>query len=90
MNTSNLTTLSWLQLMNPKLIGEEILISYSNPMRHSKTSSVMDIYDQSVTVLGSAYVGNEHVLLVYDKYKDDIFIILRDGQGILWDAYKNI
>lgn len=90
MNTSNLTTLSWLQLMNPKMIGEEILVSYSNLMRHSNTNSVMDIIDQSVTVLGSAYVGNEHVLLVYDKYKDDVFIILRDGQGFLWDAYKSV
>lgn len=86
MNTNHLTTLRWNDLVNPKMIGKYILVEYwSSPQKRS-----INIYDRSVEILGTAYVGNDRVLLVRDHYADDIYIIMRDGQGYLWDAYQEI
>ena len=91
MNTSRLTTLSWDKLISKDMIGEEILISYADiPRGNSKFSINVINVDTVVTIVGTAYVGNDHILLVYDKYIDGIYIIKRDLKGDIWDAYKII
>lgn len=86
MNTDHLTTLSWNNLINPKMIGKNILVEYCAP----PTGPVTDIYNKSVEILGTAHIDNDHVLLVYDHFADDVYIIKRDGQGYLWDAYQEL
>lgn len=86
MNTNNLTTLSWCQLMSSDIVGEDILVEYAvtDPLYRT----VAAIIDRRVKVVGTDHIGFEHVLLVFDPDDDDIYIIKRDGQGIDWDAYR--
>ena len=81
MNTYNWNTLSWNKLMSPNIIGKKILIIYKGEDE--------DILPQNVvTVVGTDYVGNEHVLLVEDpEDPDDILIITREFKGRLWESY---
>lgn len=86
MNTSQLTTLSWSKLVCSDMIGNDILVEYASP----PYGLVLEIIQKWVTVVGTSYVGNDRVLLVHDPDADDIFIIKRDGQGYLWDAYMKV
>ena len=86
MNTNHLTTLRWNDLVNPDLIGRDILVEYASPAN----GPVMDIFQRRVNIVGTAYIGNDRVLLVYNPIQDDVFIIMREGQGYLWDAYLEV
>ena len=86
MNTSRLTTLRWNDLVNSKMIGNDILIEYTYPVN----GLVTNIFIKKVKVIGTDYVGKDRILLVYDPKVDDIFIIKRDDQGYLWDAYMEV
>ena len=86
MNTSRLTTLRWNDLINPRMIGNDILVEFCSPAY----GPVTDIFRKKVKIIGTAYVEKNHVLIVYDSEVDDVFIIMRDGQGYLWDAYQEL
>ena len=86
MNTSRYTTLRWNDLVNPKMIGNDIWVEYCTPAY----GPVTDIIQKKVRVSGTAHIDHHRVLLVYDEDADDIFIIMRDGQGYLWDAYQEV
>jgi len=72
--------------MRSDIVGEDILVQYAvtDPLYRT----VAAIIDRHVKVVGTAYIGLDHVLLVFDPDDDDIYIIKRDGKGIDWDAYR--
>ena len=86
MNTSQLTTLSWSKLVSSDMIGNYVMVEYASP----PFGPVFEIIQKWVKVLGTAYVGRDRILLVYDQEVGDVFIIMRDGQGYLWDAYQEL
>lgn len=72
--------------MSSNIIGEDILVEYA--VTDPLYGTVAAIIQRCVKVVGTAYIGNEHVLLIFDPEKDDVYIIKHDGQGYDWDAYR--
>ena len=78
MNAMNWNTLSWGRLMNPIMVGKDILIvEYLDEMKL-----------HVVKVMGTDHVDNEHVLIVQEAGEDDISIITREFKGKTWEAYE--
>lgn len=90
MVTNKITALTWDQLISPKMIGSDILVEYIVPESINYPLIVKNIIRQDATIIGTAYIGDEHVLLVYSNYADDIYIIKREGIGTTWEAYKEV
>ena len=80
MNTSNWSCLTWGKLMNPSMIGKDILIIYWG-------NGTEDPPMKIVKIVGPDYIENEHVLIVEDPSEDDIFIITREGKSRTWESY---
>lgn len=82
MVTPNLEVMRWSKLVDQSSIGKTVRVTYSAALQNSE----FDI----LKIVGTGHIYGQHVLIVQKigDDNDDVYIVMREGIGKLWNAYE--